>query len=69
MFHSVSNQKVTEAIQNFQLKTRINLLVMINNKHSFFEKLFFKPVNNEIGFHLNIPFLVIRSVIENVAEA
>lgn len=69
LFHSVSNQKVTEAIQNFQLKTRINLLVMINNKHSFFEKLFFKPVINEIGFHLNIPFLVIPSVIENVAEA
>lgn len=69
LFHSVSNQKVTEAIQNFQLKTHINLLVMINNKHSFFEKLFFKPIINEIGFHLNIPFLVIPSVIENIPEA
>ena len=41
LFHNVSNQNVTEAISKFQLKVRINLLVMINNKHSFFENLFF----------------------------
>ncbi len=61
LFHSVSNQNVIEAINYFQLSTRINLLVMINNKHSFFEKLFFKPVINQIGFHINVPFLVIPS--------
>ncbi len=61
LFHSVSNQNVQEAITNFQLKTRINLLVMINNKHSFFENLFFKSTIKQIGFHLNIPFLVIPS--------
>ena len=61
LFHSVSNQNVPEAITNFQLKTRINLLTMINNKHSFFENLFFKKTINQIGFHLKIPFLVIQS--------
>jgi len=61
LFHSVSNQDVQEAITKFQLKARINLLVMINNKHSFFENLFFKSSINQIGFHLNIPFLVIPS--------
>lgn len=59
LFHSLSNQSVSEAITNFQLKARINLLIMINNKHSFFENLFFKSTINQIGFHLNIPFLVI----------
>ena len=61
LFHSVSNQNVTEAISNFQLKVRINLLIMINNKHSFFENIFFKSTIKQIGFHLNIPFLVIPS--------
>lgn len=60
-FHSISNQDIPEAISKFQLKKRINLLVMINNKHSFFENLFFKSTINQIGFHLNIPFLVIPS--------
>ena len=59
LFHSVSNQNIPGAIAEFQLKARINLLVMINNKHSFFENLFFKSAINHIGFHLNIPFLVI----------
>ncbi|WP_347925552.1 universal stress protein [Pontimicrobium sp. SW4] len=61
LFHDIKNQKVPEAITNFQLKARINLLVMINNKHSFFENLFFKSTINQIGFHLNIPLLVIPS--------
>lgn len=61
LFHELSNQDVSDAISNFQLKARINLLVMINNKHSFFENVFFKPKVNQISFHLNIPFLVIPS--------
>ena len=61
LFHHVKNENITEAITKFQLKARINLLVMINNKHSFFENLFFKSTINQIGFHLNIPFMVIPS--------
>ena len=61
LFHSVRNESVPEAITKFQMKTKINLLVMINNKHSFFENLFFKSNINQIGFHLNVPFLVIPS--------
>ncbi len=61
LFHDVKNQNIPEAITKFQLKARINLLVMINNKHSFFENIFFKSTINQIGFHLNIPFMVIPS--------
>ena len=59
LFHDVKNNNIEDAINEFQIKSRINLLVMINNKHSFFENLFFKSTINQIGFHLNIPFLVI----------
>lgn len=61
LFHEQSNQTVEQGITNFQKKTRINMLIMINNKHSFFENLFFKSTINQIGFHINIPFLVIPS--------
>lgn len=64
LFHNISNQNVEDAIANFQIKTKINMLIMINNKHSFFENLFFKRVINHIGFHLKIPFLVIPSIID-----
>ncbi len=61
LFHNVKNENVPEAIHKFQLKTRVNLLVMLNNKHSFFENLFFKSNIKQIGFHLNVPFMVIPS--------
>ena len=61
LFHEVKNKNISHAIADFQLKARINLLVMVNNKHSFFENIFFKNKINQIGFRLNIPFLIIPS--------
>lgn len=61
LFHDVRNNHIPEAIAEFQIKHKINLLAMINNKHSFFENLFFKSNIKHIGFHLNVPFLVIPS--------
>jgi nucleotide-binding universal stress UspA family protein len=61
LFHNVRTMNITDAINGFQVKHKINLLVMINNKHSFFENLFFKNTINQIGFHLNVPFLIMPS--------
>ena len=61
LFHHFKSMNVTTAIDTFQLKSKINLLAMINNKHSFFENLFFKSTVNQIGFNLPVPFLVIPS--------
>lgn len=59
LFHDWPNQEVIQAINNFQLKYKMNLLVMINNKHTFVERLFIEPVIKKIGFHIKIPFMVI----------
>lgn len=59
LFHHFESMNVTEAIDRFQIKSKINMLAMINNKHSFFENLFFRSTINQIGFHLKTPFLVI----------
>jgi nucleotide-binding universal stress UspA family protein len=61
LFHEVKTMKVTEAIDEFQIKNKINMLVMLNNKHSFFENIFFKNTIHQIGFHIKVPFLVIPS--------
>ncbi|SDL33097.1 Nucleotide-binding universal stress protein, UspA family [Salinimicrobium catena] len=60
-FYSIADKSVPQAIYDFQEDNEIDLLVMINNKHSFFENLLFRPVVNEIGFHVKTPFLVIPS--------
>ncbi len=61
IFHIAEGVDVLEAVEDFQKKYKINLLIMIHNKHSFFENLLFKPVINQIAYHTNIPFLVIPS--------
>jgi nucleotide-binding universal stress UspA family protein len=60
-FYSIEKSSVSEGIQDFQKKIPVDLLAMISNKHSFFENLLFRPVINEIGFQVKIPFLVIPS--------
>lgn len=60
-FYSITQKSVTRAIYDFQDENEIDMLVMINNKHSFFENLLFTPVVNEIGFNVKVPFLVIPS--------
>ncbi len=62
IFHIAEGMDVLEAVEDFQKKHKIDLLVMIHNKHSFFENLLFKPVINQVAYHTNIPFLVIPSI-------
>ena len=59
LFHEMSNQEVITAINKFQQKKGINLLVMIQNRHTFFERLFIEPIIKKLGFHVTIPFMVI----------
>ncbi|MEO9892338.1 universal stress protein [Aurantibacter sp.] len=59
LFHEQPHQEVIHAINKFQLKHKMNLLVMIQNKHTFFQRLFIEPVIKKIGLHITIPFMVI----------
>jgi nucleotide-binding universal stress UspA family protein len=59
LFHDLPNQGVIEGINTIRMKKRMNLLVMIQNKHTFLERLFIEPIIKKIGFHVTIPFMVI----------
>lgn len=59
VFHEVSSNEIIAAINDFQVKQKINLLVMVQNKHTFIERLFIEPVIKKIGFHVTVPFMVI----------
>lgn len=59
-YHSVPNfNKKAEVINTFISDLEIDLLVMVNYKHSILEKLLNEPVIKKIGFNPLIPFLVI----------
>lgn len=62
LFHIAEGTDVIGAIEQFQIKTIIDFLVMFHNKHSFLENILFKPVINQIVYHVKVPFLVIPAV-------
>lgn len=64
-FHQTNGDNVMHGIIGFQENAAVDMLVMINNKKSFFENIFFKSTVNQIGFHLTVPFLVMPSFINN----
>ena len=51
--------KLTEEIYDFIEEFNINILVMLNYKHSFLQDIVNEPVIENIGFNPKIPFLVI----------
>lgn len=58
--HLVSDySKKTAEIKNFIEELDIDLLAMVNYKHSFLEQIFNEPVIKKIGFNPTVPFLVI----------
>lgn len=59
LFHEVPDNGIIAAVNQFQVKTTINLLVMVQNKHAFMERLFIEPVIKKIGFHVTVPFMVL----------
>ncbi|NAY92420.1 universal stress protein [Muricauda sp. JGD-17] len=59
--HDLPDQELTDAINAFQKEWSIQLLVMMQNQHSFFERLVREPVIKTIGLHTEIPFLVLPS--------
>ena len=62
LFHEVPNNEIISAVNAFQASSKINLLVMVQNKHTFLERLFVEPIIKKIGFHVTVPFMVLPQV-------
>ncbi|TYB74003.1 universal stress protein [Bizionia myxarmorum] len=54
--------KKEQAITSFITENKMNILTMINYKHSFVENIIKEPIIKKMGFHAIIPFLVIPRV-------
>ena len=57
--HDLPDQEITDAINAFQKEWSIDLLAMVQNQHSFWERLIREPVVRNMGLHTDIPFLVL----------
>lgn len=51
-----------KTILEYITKENIDMLVMINSRHSFLEDMLYKPTVDEIGLTIKIPFLVMQNL-------
>ncbi len=54
-----------DAVIDYIDEHHFDLLTMMNRKHSFMERLLWKQNVDQIGFHVQVPFLVIRDTAKN----
>ena len=54
--------KKEQAIKDFIKEEKINILTMINYEHSFIEGLVKEPVISKLGYHSEIPFMIIPRI-------
>ena len=66
-FDEVKSELMPDAIHNYIDKNHFDMAVMMNRKHSFLERLLFKQNVDAIGFHIKIPFLVLRDTSKKYA--
>lgn len=59
-FHKITNKKIEEGIQCFVESRDIDLIIMIAKSLNLFQRILFKPTVEEIGYHTEIPFLVLH---------
>tara|TARA_R110000851_G_scaffold55516_1_gene130205 strand:+ start:181 stop:1026 length:846 start_codon:yes stop_codon:yes gene_type:complete len=61
-FERLPTKNKAEAIMDHIKKNNINLLVMVNSRHSFLEDMLYRSTVDEIGLRLKIPFLVMQNL-------
>ena len=61
-FKTVKNTSITDAICNYIDKNNVDMLVMVNTRHSFFENIFFQSKLDEITLRIDIPFLALQNI-------
>ena len=59
VYHDYPDQELLNAINGFYDTYPVEILAMVQNKHTFLERLFIEPIIKNIGLHSQIPFLVL----------
>lgn len=61
-FHHETGADVTKAINVFIIENPIDMLVMVNTRHSYLENILYQSTIEKIGLHIDIPFLVLQNL-------
>ncbi len=61
-FESAKEEDKTRAITKYIVHNDIDMLVMVNSRHSHLEEMLYQSTIDKIGLHIKIPFLVLQNL-------
>ena len=61
-FKTITSKNITETIYNYIEANTIDLLVMVNTRHSFLEDMLYRCKVDDICLHSQIPFLALQNI-------
>jgi len=61
-FETTLETDKTTAITKYIVHQAINMLVLVNSRHSYMEDMLYQSTIDKIGLHVKIPFLVLQNV-------
>ncbi|RSK40423.1 universal stress protein [Mangrovimonas spongiae] len=61
-FKTIESKNIIKAIYDYVENEAIDMLVMVNTRHSFLEKILFKSTIDEISLQIKIPFLALQNI-------
>jgi len=64
-FKTVNDKNITNTIYAYIEENEVDMLVMVNTRHSFFENILFNSKVDKISLHINIPFLTLQNIRRN----
>ena len=64
-FKVVKSKNIINSIYKYIKEHHIDMLVMVNTRHSFLEALLFKSTIDELSLYLDTPFLVLQNMRRN----
>ncbi|MCX7551737.1 universal stress protein [Xanthomarina sp. F2636L] len=61
-FLNIKNKDITKSILNYIEINDVDMLVMVNTRHSFLENILFQSTISKLSLHLEIPFLALQNI-------
>lgn len=61
-FMNIKEENIEQAINLFVKEHGINMLVMVNSRHSYMENMLYRSTIERIGLKVEIPFLVLQNL-------
>lgn len=61
-FYTVNSKNISQAINTYVTENNIDMLVMVNTRHSHLEHILFQSTIDKVSLNMNIPFLALQNM-------